>query len=189
MHTLEPYYSWRHYYIASEDGLSPFFGREYNEIEFPHAIYNHLIHPQWDDFGSATLYCKILFVNYSTGYSIIELIGEWNDCLYNDIMYLKRNVLDSLITNGIDKFILIGENVLNFHFSDDSYYDEWFEEIEEGWIAAINFRPHVIEEFKREDLDYYIAFGGKLDTLEWRSFEPGNLYVRIESMMTKRLSV
>ena len=39
------------------------------------------------------------------GFTIIELLGEWNDTLYNDIMYLKREVIDNLISNGIDNFI------------------------------------------------------------------------------------
>ena len=56
MHDIEPYYSWRHLYIASEDHDSPFYRREYSEFEFTHAIYNYLIHPQWDEIGSSTLY-------------------------------------------------------------------------------------------------------------------------------------
>ena len=41
-------------------------------------------------------------------------------------MFLKRNIIDELVGEGIDKFIMIGENVLNYHASDDSYYEEWF---------------------------------------------------------------
>ena len=51
MHNIEPYYNWRHIYISEEDERSPFFGREYSEFEFTQAIYNYLIHPQWDEFG------------------------------------------------------------------------------------------------------------------------------------------
>jgi len=187
MHDIEPYYSWRDLYIASEDELSPFFGREYSEFEFTHAVYDYLIHPQWDSIGSSTLYIKILYSNYETGFSIIELIGEWNDTLHNDIMYLKRNVAEILIEKGIKKFILIGENVMNFHSSDDSYYQEWFEEIEDGWITAINFRPHVTSEFENANLDYYIAFGGKLDVMNWRVFTPKQLYERVSMLMVRRL--
>ena len=81
MHDIEPYYSWRHLYIASEDKKSPFFGRQYSEFEFTHAVYNYLIHPQWDEMGSATLYLKVLYANYETGFAVIELIGEWNDAI------------------------------------------------------------------------------------------------------------
>ena len=97
MHTIEPHYNWRHLYIASEDTQSPFYGREYSEIEFSNAIYDYFIHPQWDQIGSATLYIKIVFVDYDSGYCIIELMGEWNDCLYNDVMYLKRNICSIFI--------------------------------------------------------------------------------------------
>jgi hypothetical protein len=187
MHDIEPYYSWRHIYIASEDHRSPFFKREYSEFEFTHAVYNYLIHPQWDEFGSATLYMKLLFVNYDTGFAVIELLGEWNDALYNDIMYLKRNIADVLIANGITKFILVGENVLNFHPLDNDYYQEWFEDLEDGWIVALNFREHVLKEFRHANLDYYIAFGGKFDHFNWRGFEPNQLCQVIEMQMIKRL--
>lgn len=188
MQDIEPFYSWRHMYTSSEDEKSPFFGRNYNEFEFTNTIYNHYIHPQWDDMGSATLYLKILFVDYRLRFCIIELFGEWNDTLYNDVMYLKREVVDVLIENGINKFILIGENVLNFHSADNDYYQEWFEDIEDGWITAINFRNHVIDEFKRANLDYYIAFGGRFDQFSWRSHDPVQLYKVIDAMIMKRLN-
>ena len=122
MHTLEPYYAWRNHYIASEDPRSPFFDREYSEFEYSTKVYNYFIHPQWDTIHSPTLFCKILFVDYEERFAILEFIGEWNDCLYNDIMQLKREVVDVLQAEGIHRFILIGENVLNFHFGDDCYY-------------------------------------------------------------------
>jgi hypothetical protein len=188
MHDIEPYYSWRHLYIASEDKFSPFFGREYSEFEFTNAIYNYLIHPQWDEIGSPTLYIKILFVNYETGFTVIELIGEWNDAINNDIMYLKRNIADAMISKGVNKFILIGENIFNFHSSEDDYYQEWFDDVEDGWIAALNFREHIMKEFRHANLDYYIAFGGKFDRFNWRSFDPNQLCQAIEAQMMKRLN-
>lgn len=189
MHLLEPFYSWRKYYIASDDDRSPFYGRVYSEFEFTNAIYNYLIHPQWDEFGSETLYLKILFIDYEKGFTIIEFLGEWNDTLYNDIMYLKREIIDPLVTNGIDKFILIGENILNFHSSDDSYYEEWFDDIEEGWIVGINFQNHVKNEFINENIDYYIAFSDEYDNLNWRSYSPQKLFDLIHLKMKKRLSM
>jgi len=188
MHHIEPFYNWRGYYIASEDHRSPFFGREYSEFEFTHAIYNYLIHPQWDEFGSSTLFIKILYADYEEGFCIIEMMGEWNDCLYNDIMFLKRNVVETLIGHGIRKFLLIGENVLNFHFSDDCYYQEWFEEIEDGWITALNFREFVVREFCNANIDYYIAFGKDFHGINWRGFTPGQLYQIIDSAMMRRLN-
>jgi hypothetical protein len=188
MHDIEPYYNWRHLYIASEDEHSPFFGREYSEFEFSSSIYNYFIHPQWDAFGSATLYLKVIYVSYPDHFCVIELLGEWNDCLYNDVMFLKRNVIEALEEQGVNKFILIGENVMNFHADDDSYYQEWFDELEDGWIACINFREHVLLEFEKASLDYYMAMGGKFNDISWRTADPMKLYVIIESLMTKRLS-
>ncbi|MFO7827561.1 MAG: hypothetical protein R6V23_02965 [Bacteroidales bacterium] len=189
MHLLEPFYSWRKYYIASEDERSPFYGRVYSEFEFTNAIYNYLIHPQWDNFGSETLYLKILFTDYEKGFTIIEFLGEWNDTLYNDIMFLKREIIDHLVSVGIDKFILIGENILNFHSSDDSYYEEWFDDIEEGWIVGINFQNHVKNEFINENIDYYIAFSEEYDNLNWRSHSPQKLFEIIHERMKKRLGM
>ena len=64
MQDIEPYYNWRHMYVAEEDMRSPFHGRTYSEFEYSQTLYNFYIHPQWDDFGSRTLYLKILFVEY-----------------------------------------------------------------------------------------------------------------------------
>jgi hypothetical protein len=188
MQDIEPFYSWRELYIASDDKLSVFYRKKYNETECTNTIYNYYIHPQWDDFGSQTLYLKVLYTNYTIGFTVIELMGEWNDCLYNDIMLFKRNLIESLIGNGVNKFILIGENVLNFHASDDLYYEEWFEEIEDGWIAALNFRKHVLNEFETIHLGYYIAYGGALNNINWRAALPEQIYNTVAAMVTKRLN-
>ncbi len=97
MHDIEPHYSWRNLYSAEEDERSPFFGREYSEFEFTNSIYGYCIHPQWDEIGSPTLFIKILFVDYDEKFAVIEMLGEWNDCLHNDIMFLKRDAIDKLM--------------------------------------------------------------------------------------------
>jgi len=107
MHTIEPHYGWRTNYIASEDPKSPFFGYQNSEVFFTDQIYNFLIHPQWDNIGSETLFIKLLFVDYDEGFAIIELFGEWNDLLQNDIMTLKREVIEVMIAEGVNKFIFI----------------------------------------------------------------------------------
>lgn len=188
MHDIEPYYNWLHIYNSSEDSQSPFYETEHSEFIFEHAVYNYLIHPQWDTFGSQTLYIKILYADYQDGFAVIEMIGEWNDALYNDIMLLKREILELLMDEGISRFIMIGENVLNFHASDDSYYEEWFQDVNEGWIALLNFREHVLDEFRRAGIDYYLNFGGELDDLTWRKLTPRQLIDRVESVMEKRLN-
>ena len=75
MHDIEPYYNWRDVYVSEEDEHSPFFRREYSEFEFTNTIYNFYIHPQWDSFGSPTLYLKILFADYNHHFVVMELIG------------------------------------------------------------------------------------------------------------------
>ena len=187
MHLMEPFYSWRNYYIASEDPSSPFYGREYSEFEFNNTVYNFYLHPQWDTIDSSTLFIKILFVEYDEQYAIIEMIGEWNDAIENDIMIFKRNIIEPMMEEGINKFILIGENVLNFHYSDDCYYEEWFEEVEEGWIALVNFQEHVIREFERIHVDQYFVMGGELEEIEWRTYQPHHFFKRVCDLVMNRI--
>jgi hypothetical protein len=184
---MEPFYSWRNYYIASEDPSSPFYGREYSEFEFNNTVYNFYLHPQWDTIDSSTLFIKILFVEYDEQYAIIEMIGEWNDAIENDIMIFKRNIIEPMMEEGINKFILVGENVLNFHYSDDCYYEEWFEEVEEGWIALVNFQEHVIREFERIHVDQYFVMGGELEEIEWRTYQPHHFFKRVCDLVMNRI--
>ncbi len=188
MHDIEPHYHWLHLYNSVEDERSPFYETIHSEFEYSNAVYNYLIHPQWDHFGSPTLYTKILFVDYEAGYAIIELIGEWNDVIQNDIMTFKRELIELMQDEGIDKFILIGDNVLNFHASDDSYYQEWYDDIEDGWIALVNFRDHVLDEFKQHRIDYFLNFGGELDVLLWRKYTPLQMFKKVEEIIQHRLS-
>jgi len=187
MHAIEPYYQWLDLYQASEDEASPFYGRAYSEFEFTNTIYNYYIHPQWDDFGSQTLYTKILFADYEEGYAIMEFLGEWNDCINNDVMLLKREVIDLMTEAGITKFLLIGENVMNFHGSDDCYYEEWFGEVGDGWIVGLNFRAHVQQELASFNIDSYISLGGELDSFNWRRLKPRQLLEAVDGLVTRRL--
>ena len=102
---------------------------------------------------------------------------------------LKRNIIDYLSFNGIDKYIFIGDNILNLHYSDDSYYEEWFEETmdTDGWIVFINMRKHVIEEMKEANIDSYILLGGIFEFINWRTFTPIKFYETITQLVTKRL--
>lgn len=186
MQEIEPYYNWQHLYLSEEDERSPFYGVEYNQFEFTNTIYNYYIHPHWDEFGSRTLYLKILMADYDAGYAIIELIGEWNDAIENDIMRLKRDVIDTLIGHEINKFVLITENVLNFHSSDDSYYEEWAEDIEDvgGWIISLNMPQATQHDFVQARLHHYIQL---LDYAEWRTVKPELLFNRLDNLMLRRL--
>ncbi len=187
MHTIEPHYSWIEQYSAADDPRSPLFGAEYSLDTYSNTIYGYYIHPQWDSIESDTLFLKILWVDYDDGGAILEFIGEWNDAIENDIMQLKRNILDVLVHEGIRRFILIGENVFNFHGSDDSYYEEWFEDVEDGWVAGINFQDHVRREMAQYSLDHYINFGGSLDDLPWRTYEPRRLFEEVDGLLRRRL--
>jgi hypothetical protein len=189
MHDIEPFYKWRDSYIASEDQLSPFYGRTYNEFTFTKKIYNYYIHPQWDEFGSPTLYMKILFTDYEDGFACIELIGEWNDCITNDVMFLKREVIDQLIHNGVRKFIIFCENVLNFHGSDESYYEEWKDDISEdlGWVCLLNTLAHVQHEMEDTQLQYYVHLGMSFNNINWRKYNPDSLKEYIESIIKNQV--
>ena len=189
MHGIEPYWRWRDLYKAEEDEYSPFFEREYSEFEFTHAIYDHAIHPQWDYIGSPTLFIKILFVDYEDGIAVIELLGEWNDTINNDIMFFKRDIIDALTKNGVYRFIIIGENVLNFHGQSEDYYDEWYNDIidEGGWIAFVNFNAHVLEEIMSENIHYYMHSNQELQSLNWRKYSPDKLLVLVEDKLLRAL--
>lgn len=186
MHDIEPFYNWRHIYIAEEDKRSPFYGRVYSEFEFSQTVYNYYIHPQWDEIGSKTLYLKIIYVDYELHFAVIEMIGEWNDAIENDIMTLKRDIIEKLFDEQIYKFILITENILNFHSGDKDYYEEWYEEVsdESGWIVALNMPLQTQYDFKKKKLHYLIEL---MDLPEWRTYKPYHLFKKIDETLTKRL--
>ena len=188
MHNIEPFYNWLKYYDPAADERSPFYGKQYNFDVYSETIYGYYIDPAWDGFGSETLYLKILYADYLTGYAVIEFIGEWNDAINNDIMTLKRNILELMMAEDINKFILIGENVLNYHGSDDSYYEEWFEEVGDGWIAAVSFPQFLQDEFRKYHIDQYINMGGTLQIDQWRTLRPQNFCDLVSTLIQRRLN-
>lgn len=185
MHDIEPFYKWREKYVADQDSDSPFYGREYDEFKFTNKIYNYFVHPQWDSFGSPTLYGKILFVEYEDRFACIELIGEWNDCITNDVMYLKREIIDPMLRFDIDKFVIFCDNVLNFHGSDDSYYEEWYDDIKEtnGWVCFVNTLDHVKIEMESNNIDHYVKLGEEYSDINWRALQPKPLLSFLEIKM------
>jgi hypothetical protein len=189
VHDIEPYYNWREYYTAETDKKSPFYGKVYDEFKYSNKIYNYYIHPQWDSIGSQTLFAKSLFVDYDEKYAIIELIGEWNDCLNNDIMFLKRYFADQLIDNGISKFILMCDNVLNFHGSDNCYYEEWWDDIKDdsGWVCIVNTLDHVLDEIENVKIQQYCECGEEFQEIQWRKKNPKHTYSEICSIMQQKI--
>jgi hypothetical protein len=186
MQHLEPFYRWRDLYLSEEDPHSPFYGQQYSEFEYTTTVYNYYIHPQWDDIGSKTLFIKILYADYRKGYAIIELLGEWNDAIENDIMTLRREVTDLLFDEGIHKFILIAENVLNFHSSEADYYEEWFENVadENGWIICLNMPEQSQYDFRKMKLNYYVELK---ELIDWRKYKPDLLFKLLNDEQMKRL--
>lgn len=184
MHDLEPYYQWQHFYDASEDQRSPFYKTIHSEFEFTNKIYNYLIHPQWNDFGANNLYVKVLFVDYDTKHAILEFIGEWDDCIDNDILNIIKGLVNPMLAEGISKFVFVLENVLNFHGSDDLYYEELYENIkdEDGWIVFLGLLPHVEAEMRKSRIHQYVDFGEEWNDLPWRRYNPDLLLEKIESM-------
>ena len=185
MHQIEPFYLWRDIYSSDRDPNALNYGSEYSEFHYTNRVYNYLLHPQWDNFGSDTLFYKLLYADYEQEFCIIELIGEWNDAINNDIMLLKAELIDHLIDLGIQNFAIIAENVLNFHAVSDDYYREWKEDIE-GGIYIINALPQVIDEMDDYSLKHYLTYGGRLNEIEWRSIKPDNL---LELLETKYLEI
>jgi len=185
---IEPYYNWRHLYIAEEDPLSLMYKRNYSEFEFSNTVYNYYIHPQWDEFGSRTLYLKILFIEYEQNFAIIELLGEWNDAIENDIMTLRRNITDVLYKQGIVKYIIIAENVLNFHSSDDNYYADWRDQLEDsaGWVAIVNMPMQSQYDFKQARLNNYINL---IDLSQWRTLKPELIFQQLDDNVMKGLKI
>ena len=187
MHNIEPYYNWLHLYNAAEDNNSPFYLKDYSEFYYTDKIYNHLIHPQWDNFGSETLFLKMLYVSYDMGFAIIELIGEWNDCISSDISIFYNKIIEPLVDLNIDKLIIIGENILNFFGDSDEYYAEWEQANDKGWVVLLNFEEHVKSEMSEYSIDEFWLWGGALDNMDWRKFQPIDLFLNVSSIISKRL--
>lgn len=187
MHDIEPHFGWREHYESSDDELSPFNGQEYDQFSYSNKVYNYFVHPQWDDIGSETLYAKIIYADYDESFAIIELIGEWNDCLHNDIMSLKRNVIDVLSKNYINKYIIMCDNVMNYHASDDAYYEEWYEDAIEdgGWICFVNLRDHILDEMNQAQVHFYVNLGESYNEMFWQKKKPKNIVIELEAIMSK----
>ena len=184
MHRIEPFYLWRDYYRAEDDPISPTYGKEYSELYFSHKIYNFVIHPQWDSIGSETLFYKLLYADQEQACAVIELLGEWNDCISNDIMLLRKYLIDPLMDQGIQNFVLIMENVLTFHAWQTDYYEDWREEIE-GEIYLVNALPQVIDELNQYQFANYLWYDGPLNEIDWRVQKPDSLLDDIRSNLSR----
>jgi hypothetical protein len=104
-------------------------------------------------------------------------------------MHLKRNVVDPMIGKGIDKFVLICENVLNFHGSDDCYYEEWYEDVADrgGWIAMLNAQRHVECEMRDTQIQHFVNVGEELNDINWRACKPKAIVTSIEALYSRTM--
>jgi hypothetical protein len=50
----------------------------------------------------------------------------------------------------------------------------------------INFREHVLDEFRAVNADSYLAQGGMLNDLAWRKLKPNKLFDLINKLVQKR---
>lgn len=191
MHQILPYAGWRNAYRAEADPQSPFYGGLFGAPrngEF-HRMFDFVIHPEWEFIGCETLYIKHLYANYEEGLAIIEVMGEWNDALNNDIMHFKRNVVDPMLQEGIQKFLIIGDNLLNYHADANDYYAEWSEEVEEGWIVGLNFRPQVVQDLQTYGLSSYWWTGERFEYGAWRASEPLKLGQMVDEQVNRHLGL
>ena len=106
-----------------------------------------------------------------------------------EVFYLRNGDIPQYLRDGVVDIAIIGENVLNFHYSDDCYYEEWADETYDGWIAAVNFQEHVLREMSTIGIDQYLLWGGDLNDLPWRTFKPQDLMLKIESIFNRRLGM
>ncbi|MDX2248504.1 MAG: hypothetical protein SF052_17095 [Bacteroidia bacterium] len=184
---IEPFYGWLEIYSHDRDERSPFHEIQHSLFYYDRSVNNIPAHPLWDDIGSESLLVKILYANYEEGYAIIELFGEWNDLFENDYKLLGENCLTYLIDNGIDKFILICENVFHIYLETDDYYQALQDEMEEGWICILRARQEIFEEMNHYGVASYFYWSPFLDELEWRKLKPFQLFSLIQSRMGKVL--
>jgi len=187
MFDIEPHYGWLHMYDPEKDKHSPFYGVEHNIFEFDRSVYNMPAHPLWEDIDSENLLLKILFADYAEGYAIIELMGEWNDLQFNDFKLMCRNCLELLFDYGINKFILICENVFHVYLESDEYYAAFQEDIGDGWIFLLRGRAEVLAEFEHYGISAYVAWSLQLDALNWRKMKPEDLYAAVQAYYQRLL--
>lgn len=187
---VEPHYGWLGYYDPELDTCSPF-AHDPDDSDARPQLYTFEANPRWDGIGSESLLVKILFVNYAPapegGFAIIELLGEWNDLYENDWRLLCDNCLDWLVAQGIDRFILICENVFHAYLEADDYYADFAERIPEGWVCLLRARPEVLAEFERYGISPYFYWNSQFDDLRWRKLKPWQLYALVAESITRLL--
>jgi len=90
----------------------------------------------------------------------------------------------------IHKFIVICENVLNFHGDEADYYEEWFEDVNEegGWICFLNTLDHVETEMRENQIHHYVNLGPDFNGMNWRKLKPKLFCKAIDAMVRGEIS-
>ena len=100
---------------------------------------------------------------------------------------IEKRCHRSTDSNGYQKVYFDRGECINFHSSDDCYYEEWIDDIENGWVACINFHEHVLFELNAVGIDQYFIYGGEMEELDWRTYLPHQLYQKVHSIVKERL--
>jgi hypothetical protein len=76
--------------------------------------------------------------------------------------------------------------VLNFHSSDDSYYEDWREQVEDlgGWIVILNMPEQSQYDFVRARLNNYATL---MDFPQWRTLKPELVFQQVDELLLKRI--
>ena len=114
MHNIEPFFLWRDLYKSEHDPNALNYKNQYSEFHYTNKVYNYVLHPQWDNFGSDTLLYKLIYADYEDQFCIIELIGEWNDAINNDMRqwHTLRVTRNTRIAIAPFHFVLIEDESL-----------------------------------------------------------------------------
>ncbi|MEO6819225.1 MAG: hypothetical protein ABI266_05565, partial [Ginsengibacter sp.] len=72
------------------------------------------------------------------------------------------------------------------HSSDDSYYEEWYEDVKEngGWIVFMNMPEATQHDFINSRLNNYVEL---INFVQWRTMKPELLFNQIDNLLLRRL--
>jgi hypothetical protein len=111
-----------------------------------HLKRNHIINP-------TAFKCDNIFFQRH-----IPLLGGIRGGFCLDLQMLKITYKPHRVNNRftilcINRYIFIGDNIFNFHDSDDCIYQEWIDEVEDNWFVFVT-----LEESHAKERRKYIVF-------------------------------
>jgi len=53
----------------------------------------------------------------------------------------------------------------------------------------INFRPHVVEEMKANNIGHYFNFNKEMDLIDWRTMRPHHLIRTINQLVNRQIPI